>query len=281
MAIDTCALNPDLQIDSLTNKMDSTSRRQARQALVNELWQRDDPQVMIVRYDDELERIGTQAETLTYHTNPIQAVDAFLRLLVYGSARRSHHYAFLFNGQYLIRWLNAHSNSQNPPSPKDLVDEVMSDLTENHTVYNKIIHITIISYLEYHARGRGTPAPRLEAATNSPDVDDLMPFDLYTPPFWVHGRAPGECTWPSDEVQAQFLPSETEPGGPLLAEPIPGSVPLPPANNAPPQEIRDMSLSLEARRVFACNFPGCSSRLTRPSDLRRHMQNVHRGHTQQ
>lgn len=261
--------------------MDSTSRRQARQALVNELWQRDDPQVMIVRYDDELERIGTRAETLTYHTNPIQAIDAFLRLLVLGPARRSHHYAFLFNGQYLIRWLNAHSNSHNPPSPKELVDEVMSDLTENHTVYHKIINITIISYLEYHTRGCGTLGPRLNPASNPgfpetetsgtdtvADTDDLVLYDLYAPPYWIHGRAPGE-----------YLPLETEPDTPLVAEPSPA--PPPPANDAPPQEIRDMSLSLEARRVFACNFPGCSSRLTRPSDLRRHQQNVHRGHTQQ
>ncbi|KAH0369884.1 hypothetical protein KCU65_g3037, partial [Aureobasidium melanogenum] len=179
--------------------------KQEYKDLINELWQRDDPQVMIVRYDDELERIGTQAETPTYHTNPVQAVDAFFFLLLTGPARRSHHYSFLQN-------------------------------------------------------------------------DDFVPFGLYDPPFWVRGTAFGEYPPPGDEVQAQLLPSETEPDGPLLAEPASG--PVPPANDAPPQEIRDMSLSLEARRIFACTFPGCSSRFTRPSDRRRHEQNVHRGHTQ-
>ncbi|KAG9660365.1 hypothetical protein KCU95_g11811, partial [Aureobasidium melanogenum] len=292
--------------------------KQERQDLTKELWKRDDPQVMIVRYDDKLDRIGTQAEALTFHTNPMQAIDAFFLLLLTGPARRSHHYAFLKNGQYLIKWLNAHSNSQNAPTPKGLVDEVMSDLTENHTVYHKITYITIISYLEYHTRGHGTSDPRLKAIINLPLVpmseyayvhdeqpsldpapasellegempstgtlihtDDVLMFDHDPPPIWVPERAPGEYSFLDDEVQAQLLPFETEPYTPLFAEPTPGPVPLPPANDAPPREIRNPRLSLEARRVFACTFPGCSSRLTRPSDLRHHWQNVHRGHTQQ
>ncbi|KAG9598972.1 hypothetical protein KCU77_g4292, partial [Aureobasidium melanogenum] len=293
--------------------------KQERKDLVNELWKRDDPQVMIVRYDDELDRIGTQAETVTFHANPVQAIEAFLLLLLTGPSRRSHHYAFLENGQYTIKWLNAHLNSQKAPTPKDLVDEVMSDLTENHAVYHKITYITIISYLDYHTGGHDTPALRLEAATNLPlvpmpessyalhneqpsldpapasdlpegempstgtliNADDVVMFDHDAPPIWDPARAPGEYSFLDDEVQAQLLPFETEPYTPLFAESTSGPVPLPPANDAPPREIRNARLSLEARRVFACTFPGCSSRLTRPSDLRRHWQNVHRGHTQQ
>ncbi|KAG9628119.1 hypothetical protein KCU64_g17991, partial [Aureobasidium melanogenum] len=293
--------------------------KQERKDLVNELWKRDDPQVMIVRYDDELDRIGTQAETVTFHANPVQAIEAFLLLLLTGPSRRSHHYAFLENGQYTIKWLNAHLNSQKPPTPKDLVDEVMSDLTENHTVYHKITYITIISYLDYHTGGHDTPALKLETATKLPlvpmsessyalrneqpsldpapasdlpegempstgtliNADDVVMFNHDAPPIWDPARAPGEYSFLDDEVQAQLLPFETEPYTPLFAESTPGPVPLPPANDAPPREIRNARLSLEARRVFACTFLGCFSRLTRPSDLRRHWQNVHRGHTQQ
>lgn len=293
--------------------------KQQRQALMNELWNQDDPHVMIVRYDDALDRIGTQAETVTFHTNPIQALEAFYLLLLTGPARRSHHHAFLKNGQYLIKWLNAYSNSQEPPTPNDLVGEVMSDLTEDFTVYHKITYITIISYLEYHTRDHGTPAPRPEASIDLPldplsdyshdlhidqpsidsdpdpelldgempsagpliDTDQVVMFDHNIPPSWVPSRAPGEYSFLDDEVQAHLLPCETEPYTPLFAEPTPGPVPLPPAVDVPPREIRNTRLSLDARRIFACTFSGCSSRFTRSSDLRRHWQNVHRGHTQQ
>ncbi|CAD0094574.1 unnamed protein product [Aureobasidium mustum] len=285
---------------------------QQRQALKDELSKRDDPHVMIVRYDDKLERIGTSAENVTFHSNPIQAVKALYLLLLTGPARRSHHYTFLKNGQYLIKWLNAHSNSQAPPTPNDLVDEIMSDLTENLTVYHKITYLTIIPYLEYHTRDHGTLAWRIEAITDLPlehaydldneqscintgpdsqllegempstgpliDIDAVVMFDHDAPPVWV---PPDEFSFLDDEVQAQLLPFETEPYTPLFSEPTPGPVTLPQANNAPPREVRHRGLSLDARRVFACTFPECSSRFTRPSDLRRHWINVHRGHTQQ
>jgi hypothetical protein len=43
--------------------------RDQRQSLINQLWERDQPHVMIVKYD-ETERIGTQTSTITCHTTP-------------------------------------------------------------------------------------------------------------------------------------------------------------------------------------------------------------------
>lgn len=213
--------------------------KEERQVLMDELWRRDDPHVMIVRYDDKLERIGTQAETVTFHTNPMHAIDAFYRLLTGPESQWKHH-AFLKNGQYLMKWLNAHSNSQKPPTPNDLVGEVMSDLTEDRTVRHKITHLKIIEYLEYHTRDHGTPAQRLEATMDLPlsttsddayavyndqpsidpgpdpelpegempstgpliDTDQIVMFDHNIPPVWVPARAPGEYSFLDDEVQA-------------------------------------------------------------------------------
>lgn len=287
--------------------------KEERQVLMDELWKRDDPHVMIVRYDDKIDRIGTQAETVTFHTNPMQAIDAFYRLLT-GPETQWKHHAFLKNGQYLMNWLNAHSNSQKPPTPNDLVNEVMSDLTEDRAVRHEIAYLRIISYLEYHTRDQGIVPLRLEATTDLPlftvskdayafhddqpsidpellegempstgpliDTDQVVMFDHDIPPVWIPARAPGEYSFLEDEVRAQLLPFETEPYAPLFAEPTPGPIPLPPANNASLREIRNNHLSLDARRIFACSFSGCSSRFTRPSDLRRHWQNVHRGHPQ-
>ncbi|KAK6006850.1 hypothetical protein QM012_005858 [Aureobasidium pullulans] len=152
--------------------------KEERRVLMDELWKRDDPHVMMVRLDDKLDRLGTQAEAAAFRTNPIQAVDAFYRLLT-GLDNQEKHHAFLKNGQYLINWLHAHSNPQRSPTPNDLVDEVMSDLTKNLTVYHKITHLTIIPCLEYRIRDHGKPAQRHEVTTDFPLIaTSEYPYDL-------------------------------------------------------------------------------------------------------
>ncbi|CAD0107586.1 unnamed protein product [Aureobasidium uvarum] len=278
--------------------------KEERQALIDELWKRDDSQVMVIRYDP-YNRIGTQAETVTVHSNPMQAIDAFYRLFT-GPARQWEHHDFLKNGQYLINWLNAHLNPEEP-EPNDLVDEVMSDLTQDLTVYHEITYITIIPYDEWNTRDHGTLVERLERQhgvlphdnqTNIDpgpdpqlsemiDVDDVVMFDHGVSPSSI---SPGEYSLLDDEAQAQLLPFEGEPYASLFATPTPGPIPLPSANNAPApsrpannprtREIRDTSLGdLNSRRRFPCTFTECSSRFTRQSDLRRHCLRLHSSRT--
>jgi hypothetical protein len=287
--------------------------REQRQTLVNELWERDEPHVMIVRYDDEAERIGTQGTTTTFHANPIQAIDAFFCLL---GPRQYHDHPALNDNLY--RWLIAHSDS-NPeePSANDLVGDVMFDLTEDNTLHHPILALEIIPLLEYHTRDHGTLAERLERTTDLPlvpmseytygfnsdpplpdddmliDTEDVVMFDHTVPP-------PGlEIPLPDDETGVQYLSDEAE----LFATPTPGSVQLPAANHAPappptathnapalstrargprvPRPRVNTNLGLDARRIHACTFQGCSSRFTRPSDLARHWRDLHPGHPQQ
>ncbi|CAD0083381.1 unnamed protein product [Aureobasidium vineae] len=265
---------------------------------------------MVIRYDP-YDRIGTQAEAVTIHSNPMQAIDAFYRLFT-GPERQWEHHDFLKNGQYLINWLNAHLNPEKP-EPNDLVDEVMSDLTQDLTVYHEITYITIIPYDEWNSRDHGTLAERLEGKSGvlphndrinldpgpdpqlpdeeMVDADDVVMSDHDLPPSSAPPRRPSEYSFLNDEIQAQLLPFETEPFDPLFATPTPGPVPLPSANNAPAppppannprtREIRDTSLGdLNSRRRFPCTFTGCNKRFTRQSDLRRHCVRFHPSHPQ-
>jgi hypothetical protein len=290
--------------------------RDQRQSLINQLWERDQPHVMIVKYD-ETERIGTQTPTITCHTNPIQAIDAFFCLL----GNRQHHHPALNDNLY--RWLLAHSDPEEP-SAKDLVVNVMSDLKEDLAVYQPIVFLEIIPLLEFHTRDRGTLACRLEMATDLPltpmfeytyglrnyqptpnpaseslapglfedamdtgliDHGDVVMFDLSIPPTGLPPMVFGEYALLDDEVQVQLLPSQTE----LSATPTPGFAPLLAADIAPAplpvvnsiSRVHDVRLGLDVRRVFDCTFQSCSSRFTRPSDLARHWRNIHPNYRQQ
>ncbi|THZ80234.1 hypothetical protein D6C84_07596 [Aureobasidium pullulans] len=133
---------------------------------------------------------------------------------------------------------------------------------------------------------------------NPVDVEDIVMFDHDTPPAGVPFMENGIYALMDENARARlWMPVDWQ-DPPLFAEPTPGPIPVPnppaanpPAANPPaptpaatssntPVENRDLNVPLDARRVFACNFPGCGKRLTRSSDLRRHWQNVHRGHTQ-
>jgi len=289
--------------------------REQRQALVNELWERDEPQVMIVRYDDAAERIGTRATTTTFWANPIQAIEAFFNLL--GDRQYQRHPALNDN---FYHWLSAHMYAEEP-SADDLVGDVMSDLTEDNTIYHHIISLEIIPLLEYYNRDHGTLAERLEATTDLPlvpmseytygfrdsqpsqsldgdmliDVEDVVMFDHSIPPPGLPGL-PGLPSGPPSDysfVVDDDDDDETE----LFATPTPGPEPLPATNHAPAhpstsnnnarahgahvRRSRVAHSTLDARRIHVCTFQGCSSRFTRPSDLARHWRSLHPGHPQQ
>jgi hypothetical protein len=290
--------------------------RAQRQSLINQLWERDQPHVMIVKYD-ETEGIGTQTSTITCHTNPIQAIDAFFCLL----GNRQHHHPALNDNLY--RWLLAHSDPEEP-SARDLVVNVMSDLKEDLAVYRHIVFLEIIPLLEFHTRDHGTLASRLETTTNIPltpvsdytyglcnyqpipnpaseslepqlsedaidtgliDHGDVVMFDLPIPPAGLPPMVIGEYAFLDDEVQVQLLPSQTE----LSATPTPDLAPLLAADIAPAllptvdsmPGVHSARFGLDARRVFDCTFQSCSSRFTRPSDLARHWRNIHPNYHQQ
>jgi len=289
--------------------------REQRQSLVNNLWDRDDLQVMIVRYNDEAQRIGTQGTTTTFHTNPIQAINAFFNLL--GDREYQRHPALNDN---MYHWLVAHTDGLAEPTANDLVGNVMSDLTEDNPVIHSsnIIALEIIPFLEYHNRGHGTLAERPDRTIDprllpmsedafgpddSPPAPDLEPlidldgdvamFDHWIPPpgFIPPYIDDGSEVPPFERV----LFSPSPPNSPLFATPTPGPVPLPAADNPPAPSPTNPSAqttrtnprrrvadpNIDARRIHACTFAGCSSRFTRPSDLARHWRTVHTGHTQQ
>jgi len=275
--------------------------RNQRQSLINHLWDRDDLHVMIVRYNDEAQRIGTQGTATTFHTNPIQAIGAFFNLL--GDREYQRHPALNDN---MYRWLVAHTDGLAEPTANDLVGNVMSDLTEDNTVIHSsnIIALEIIPLLEYHNRGHGTLAERPDRTTDLPllpipptpnpepliDLDeDVVMFDHSVPP---PGFIPPFVDDGSEVPPFVFSPSP--PDSPLFATPTPGPVPLPAANNPPAPSLnapaqttrtnprrRVADPNVDARRIHTCTFAGCSSRFTRPSDLARHWRTVHTGHTQQ
>jgi hypothetical protein len=263
-----------------------------RQTLINEFWDDDDVHVMTVRYDDENERIGTQALIITYHSNSIQAIDAFFCLL---GERQYHHHPALNDNYY--RWMIAHSDPE-IPSANDLVYNVMSELTENFTVYHRIVFLEIVPLLEYHKRGHGLssatesidpqyPAGELIGTDTLTDVEDVVMFDHSAPP---DSMLLEELV---DDDQTGLLPTGRE----HLASQTPGPAPLPTTNNAPApsrtvannaptyctrprgthgrSNVVGTQSGLDARRIHACTFQGCSSRFTRPSDLARHCRNIH------
>jgi hypothetical protein len=276
--------------------------REQRQSLIDQLWERDEPHVMIVKYD-KTEKLGVQASTITYHTNPIQAIDAFFCLL---GDRGCHHHPALNDNLY--RWLTAHSNPDQP-SAKDFVDDVMSDLNEYLTFRHHIVFIEIIPLLEHYTRDHDTLASRLETTTDIPlvpmpeytyglcsyqptpnpasgsleremtNVGDVAMFDHWIPPARLPFEVPAEHSFLDDEAQALLLPSQTD----LFATPTlsPAALsaanvapaPLPAVNNIP--RVHNSRLNLDARRAFACTVPSCPSRSTRPSDLARHCRNNH------
>jgi hypothetical protein len=290
--------------------------REQRQSLINQLWERDEPHIMIVKYD-ETRRIGTRTSTITCHTNPIQAIDAFFCLL----GNRQHHHPALNDNLY--RWLLAHSDPEEPCA-RDLVVNVMSDLKEDLAVYRQIVFLEIIPLLEFHTRDHGTLAWRLETTTNLPltpmseytyglrnnqatpdpasespepqlsedvmntgliDREDVVMFDFPIPPAGLPSIVLGEYALLDDEVEVQLLPSQTE----LSATPTPSFAPLFAADLAPAplpvvnsiSRVHDVRLGLDVRRVFDCIFQGCPSRFTRPSDLARHWRNLHPNYRQQ
>jgi hypothetical protein len=267
--------------------------REQRQTLINELWDVDDPHVMIsFENTNDNERIGTQASTITYHTNSIQAIDAFFCLL---ADRQYHHHPALNDNFY--RWLIAQSDSE-APSANDLVEVVMSDLFEL-TMYPRIAFVEIINLLEYHDRGHGLSSASRSSDRQLPageslntdtltDVEDVVMFDHSAPPDWMLLEEQPLL----DNGQAELLPTEPEPfasqtPGPAL--PTISTAPAPSRtvnNNAPTRGTRTRNLvgtnsGLDARRIHACTYQGCSSRFTRPSDLARHCRNIHSAPRQQ
>lgn len=243
--------------------------REQRRALINELWKRDDPQIMIVRYNDEDERLGTQGTITAFHTNPIEAIYAFFHLL--GDSEYQRHPA-LNDNMYL--WLVAHLDGLGDPTAMDLVDNVMSDLTEYNTVvhHSGIIAVEIIPLVEYHNRGHDTLTELNESTTDlplAPTSDDAFGPENYPPtpnpePL-MHAESPAVSTpnlgplidsdgdvimfdhsVPPTELNPPFLgdgseayPYKTELlsasplNSPLFATPTPGLVPLLAANNSP------------------------------------------------
>lgn len=306
-----------------------TQNREQRRALINELWKRDDPQVMIARYYDEDERIGTQESVTTFHTNPIQAIYAFFDLL--GDWDYQRHPA-LNDNMYL--WLVTHTDGLAEPTAKDLVDNVMSDLTEYNTVihHSGIIALEIIPLLEYHSRSYGTPALKIERTIGLPlvsmsdhsfgpsnypptpdlgldnhplnpnpeplfDLDgDVIMFDHSIPPSELHPPILGDGFEAYPYGTELLSPSRLD--SPLFATPTPGPVPLSVAKNPPvplPSALthnnrtrgvrnprrRVVVTKVDARKIHACTFAGCSTRFTRSSDLARHWRSVHTDHPQQ
>ncbi|KAH0294057.1 hypothetical protein M436DRAFT_63612 [Aureobasidium namibiae CBS 147.97] len=288
--------------------------REQRQSLINDLWDRDDLHVMIVRYNDEAQRIGTQGTTTTFHANPMQAIDAFFSLL--GNREYQRHPALNDN---MYQWLVAHTDGLAEPTANDLVGNVMSDLTEDNTAIHSsnIIALEIIPLLEYHNRDHGMLAGRpdrtidprllprseytlgLDDPPPTPNPEPLIDLDEDIVMF-DHWIPPPEFIPPFVDDGSEVPPFERElfspspPDPPLFANPTPGPVPLPAANNtpapspnAPAQNTRNhprrrvADPNVDARRIHACAFVGCSSRFTRPSDLARHWRTVHTGHTQQ
>jgi hypothetical protein len=274
--------------------------REERQSLINELWVIDDPHVIISCENmNGNERIGTRASTITYHTNPIQAIDAFFCLL---AERQYHHHPALNDNFY--RWLIAQSDSE-APSANDLVENVMSDLLEL-TIYPRITFVEIIPLLEYHNRGHGinpasrSPDPQLPASESLntdtlTDVEDVVMFDHSAPPDSMLHE---EQLFLNDD-QAELLPTEPE----VFASQTAGPAPSPTTNTAPApfrtvgndapthatrargtrsrSNLVGTNSSLDARRIHACTYLGCSSRFTRPSDLARHCRNIHSAPRQQ
>jgi hypothetical protein len=283
-----------------TTRRTTEMNRELCQTLINELWDVDDPHV-IISYENmnDHEEIGTRASTITYHTNPIQAIDAFFCLL---ADRQYHHHPALNDNFY--RWLIAQSDPE-APSANDLVKNVMSDLFEL-TMYPRIAFVEIIPLLEYHNRGRGldpasrSPDPQLPAGEplnthTLTDVEDVVMFDHSAPP---DSMLPEEQPFLNDD-QAELLPTEPE----VFATQTSGPASLPTTNTAPAQSrtvnsnapthatralgtrsrsnLVGANSSLDARRIHACTYQGCSSRFTRPSDLVRHCRNIHSAPRQQ
>lgn len=273
--------------------------REQRRTLFNELWERDAPHVMIVRYNDEDERIGTQATITTFHINPIHAIYAFFNLL----GLRDQRHPVLNNNMYY--WMVAHLDGLGDPTAMDLVDNVMADLTEYNTVihHSGIIALEIIPLLEYYGRDNATLAERPEGTTNLelvsmsddafapgnyPPTPDLPTPDLPTPNsptpnspspnpeplmdldgdviMFDHSVPPSELNPPflgdgSKAHLSEITPSSPlHPDSPLFATPTLGPVPLPSTNN-PHAPLPDAA----AHNTRACSVRNPRRRIVEPN----------------
>ncbi|THY27719.1 hypothetical protein D6C99_10622 [Aureobasidium pullulans] len=119
-----------------------------------------------------------------------------------------------------------------------------------------------------------TPGP-----TPAPNPPAASPPAASPPAASPPAASPPAASPPAANSPAANSPAASPPAANSPAANPPAPTPAATSSNTP-VENRDLNVPLDARRVFACNFPGCGKRLTRSSDLRRHWQNVHRGHRQ-